>query len=176
MHTPNLDKKRQQLDVLIENKVTFSADSSELSIYDTYESAQKVALHSNELLFCAMLTGKKIMHVESSQYHKAFLPHESFVVAPQNKVLIDFPQASLNRPTTCLAIEISRDKINDVSKALNMKQRIAHDALFEYVMSENDAGKATGWSAWYENGKWQEQAPKKTAAKKPAAKSKAKKK
>ena len=43
-------------------------------------------------------------------------------------------------------------------------------------MSENDAGKATGWSAWYENGKWQEQAPKKTAAKKPAAKSKAKKK
>ncbi|APE05383.1 AraC family transcriptional regulator [Alteromonas sp. MB-3u-76] len=133
MHTPNLDKKRQQLDVLIENKVTFSADSSELSIYDTYESAQKVALHSNELLFCAMLTGKKIMHVESSQYHKAFLPHESFVVAPQNKVLIDFPQASLNRPTTCLAIEISRDKINDVSKALNMKQRIAHDALFEYV-------------------------------------------
>jgi DNA topoisomerase-1 len=46
----------------------------------------------------------------------------------------------------------------------------------QYVMSENDAGKATGWSAWYENGKWQEQAPKKTAAKKPAAKSKAKKK
>ncbi|GMM66823.1 type I DNA topoisomerase [Alteromonas sp. MTD1] len=41
----------------------------------------------------------------------------------------------------------------------------------QYVMSENDSGKATGWSAWYDNGKWQEQ-----AAKKPAAKSKAKKK
>jgi DNA topoisomerase-1 len=41
----------------------------------------------------------------------------------------------------------------------------------QYVMSENDSGKATGWSAWYENGKWQEQ-----AAKKPAAKPKAKKK
>jgi len=46
----------------------------------------------------------------------------------------------------------------------------------QYVMSENAEGKATGWSAWYENGKWQEQTPKKTAAKKPAAKSKAKKK
>jgi DNA topoisomerase-1 len=46
----------------------------------------------------------------------------------------------------------------------------------QYVMSENAEGKATGWSAWYENGKWQEQAPKKPAAKKPAAKSKAKKK
>ena len=41
----------------------------------------------------------------------------------------------------------------------------------QYVMSENDSGKATGWSAWYDNGKWQEQ-----AAKKPAAKAKAKKK
>ncbi|MHC6645259.1 type I DNA topoisomerase [Alteromonas sp. HB246098] len=41
----------------------------------------------------------------------------------------------------------------------------------QYVMSENENGKATGWSAWYDNGKWQEQ-----AAKKPAAKSKAKKK
>ncbi|APD86049.1 DNA topoisomerase I [Alteromonas sp. Mex14] len=41
----------------------------------------------------------------------------------------------------------------------------------QYVMSENASGKATGWSAWYDNGKWQEQ-----AAKAPAAKSKAKKK
>ena len=133
MHTPTLDKKRQQLDVLIENKVTFAADNSELSIYDTYESAQKVALHSDELLFCAMLSGKKIMHVDSSQYHNDFLPHESFVIAPKQKVLIDFPQASLNTPTTCLAIEISKDKINAVSDALNMQQKIASDGLFEYT-------------------------------------------
>jgi len=35
----------------------------------------------------------------------------------------------------------------------------------QYVMSENDNGKATGWSAWYDNGKWQEQAAKKPATK-----------
>ncbi|WP_282114327.1 AraC family transcriptional regulator [Pseudoalteromonas arctica] len=133
MHTSQLNKKRQQLDVLIENKVSFAADSSELSIYDTYQSAQKVALHSNELLFCAMLSGKKVMHVESSQYHKAFLPHESFVLAPEQGVLIDFPQASMHAPTTCLAIEISKDKINAVANALNMQQNFAHDGLFEYV-------------------------------------------
>jgi len=133
MHTSQLNKKRQQLDVLIENKVTFAADNSELSIYDTYQSAQKVALHSNELLFCAMLSGKKVMHVESSQYHKAFLPHESFVLAPEQGVLIDFPQASMHAPTTCLAIEISTDKITSVTNALNMQQNFAHDGLFEYV-------------------------------------------
>ncbi|AQP98860.1 AraC family transcriptional regulator [Pseudoalteromonas aliena] len=133
MHTSQLNKKRQQLDVLIENKVSFAADNSELSIYDTYQSAQKVALHSNELLFCAMLSGKKVMHVESSQYHKAFLPHESFVLAPEQGVLIDFPQASMSTPTTCLAIEISKDKITSVANALNMQQNFAHDGLFEYV-------------------------------------------
>jgi DNA topoisomerase-1 len=37
------------------------------------------------------------------------------------------------------------------------------------VMSENEAGKATGWSAWYNDGKWETQ-----AASKPAAKTKAK--
>ncbi|MBE0361399.1 AraC family transcriptional regulator [Pseudoalteromonas aliena] len=133
MHTSQLNKKRQQLDVLIENKVSFAADNSELSIYDTYQSAQKVALHSNELLFCAMLSGKKVMHVESSQYHKAFLPHESFVLAPEQGVLIDFPQASMSTPTTCLAIEISKDKITSVANALNMQQNFALDGLFEYV-------------------------------------------
>lgn len=133
MHTSQLNKKRQQLDVLIENKVSFAADNSELSIYDTYKSAQKVALHSNELLFCAMLSGKKVMHVESSQYHKAFLPHESFVLAPKQGVLIDFPNASISAPTTCLAIEISTDKITNVANALNMQQLFANDALFEYA-------------------------------------------
>lgn len=133
MHTSQLNKKRQQLDVLIENKVSFAADNSELSIYDTYKSAQKVALHSNELLFCAMLSGKKVMHVESSQYHKAFLPHESFVLAPKQGVLIDFPNASISAPTTCLAIEISTDKITNVANTLNMQQLFANDALFEYA-------------------------------------------
>lgn len=133
MHTSQLNKKRQQLDVLIENKVSFAADNSELSIYDTYKSAQKVALHSNELLFCAMLSGKKVMHVESSQYHKAFLPHESFVLAPKQGVLIDFPNASISAPTTCLAIEISTDKITNVANALNMQQNFANDSLFEYA-------------------------------------------
>ena len=133
MHTSQLNKKRQQLDVLIENKVSFAADNSELSIYDTYKSAQKVALHSNELLFCAMLSGKKVMHVESSQYHKAFLPHESFVLAPKQGVLIDFTNASISAPTTCLAIEISTDKITNVANALNMQQLFANDALFEYA-------------------------------------------
>ncbi|WP_421134397.1 type I DNA topoisomerase [Alteromonas sp. A079] len=42
----------------------------------------------------------------------------------------------------------------------------------QYVMSENKEGKATGWSAWYTDGKWEAQAPKKPASKSKAKKSK----
>jgi len=77
--TEKLIKQRQQIDVLIENKLTFAADSAHLSIYDTYQDAQKVALHSSELLFCGMISGKKIMHVGECDYHKEFLPQQSFV-------------------------------------------------------------------------------------------------
>ena len=128
-----LTKQRQAVDVLIENKVTFASDNAELSIYDTYQDAQKVALHSSELLFCGMISGKKIMHVGDSDYHKEFLPQQSFVLAPEQGVLIDFPEASIKQPTTCLAIEISRDKISQVADALNMQQQISSDDFFQYI-------------------------------------------
>ncbi|KKO45363.1 AraC family transcriptional regulator [Arsukibacterium ikkense] len=133
MNTSVLARKRQRLDVLIENKVSFAGENAELSIYDTYQDAQKVALQSTELLFCGMISGKKIMHVADSQYHSAFMPHQSFVLAPGQQVLIDFPDASLNKPTTCLAIEISTDKIRKVVDALNFQQEISHADFFQYV-------------------------------------------
>ena len=69
----SLDKKRQRIDVLIENKVSFAGEHAELSIYDTYLDAQKVALHSTELLFCGMISGKKIMQCDI--LFKAFKNH-----------------------------------------------------------------------------------------------------
>jgi AraC-like DNA-binding protein len=106
---------------LIENKVSFAGDRSEVSIYDTYESASRVRLDADELLFCGMISGRKIMHrpdAEPDAAGRVFLPHESFVMAPGEAVDIDFPDASLDNPTTCLTIEISREKVNQVSERL----------------------------------------------------------
>lgn len=49
--------------------------------------------------------------------------------------------------------------------------RFSRKTKEQYVMSEKEDGKATGWSAWYENGKWVAQAKPKA---KPKAKAKAK--
>ncbi|MBE1300887.1 MAG: type I DNA topoisomerase [Alteromonadaceae bacterium] len=43
--------------------------------------------------------------------------------------------------------------------------RFSHKTKQQYVTSENDKGKATGWAAWYKDGKWQVEEKKKAAKK-----------
>ncbi len=109
-----LQTQRGNPKVLVENKISFAGPETELSIYDTFEQANRVQLKSDQLLFCGMVTGKKVMHDEGIAYESEFLPHESFVMAPNHIVEIDFPEAQLDKPTTCLAVEISVDKINQI--------------------------------------------------------------
>jgi len=119
MITELIENKRSFPKVLVENKVSFAGPDSELSIYDTYQQAYRVKLRSDQLLFCGMVTGKKIMHSGKENYHSEFLPHESFIMAPNQEVEIDFPIAQLDKPTTCLAIEISKDRVKQIAHGLN---------------------------------------------------------
>lgn len=103
---------------LVENRVCFAGPHAELSIYDTYEKAQKVSLKSDSLLYCGMVTGAKVMHTRHEQ-NVPFLPHESFILAPKEEVFIDFPEAHLSRPTTCLTVEISQERIAQICDRMN---------------------------------------------------------
>lgn len=102
---------------LIENRTVFESHEAELSVYDTYEQAQRVGLEAEEVLYCGMLTGRKVLH--GSHYDGEFLPHESFVMAPGEKVTIDFPEAHPSHPTTCLTLGIGRHKLQEVCDFLN---------------------------------------------------------
>jgi len=116
-----LHKERSRLEEpksLVEDRVAFAGPNSELSIYDTYDSVNDVALSAGELLFCGMISGRKIMH-DADQYRTEFLPEESFVMAPGERILIDFPEASLSTPTTCLTVEITRDRVESICNRLN---------------------------------------------------------
>ncbi|WP_259337984.1 AraC family transcriptional regulator [Colwellia sp. RSH04] len=124
MITQVIDKTRNTPQVLVENKISFAGPESELSIYDTYQKADRVQLKSDQLLFCAMVTGKKVMHSNTENFDSDFLPHESFIMTPNSQVEIDFPTAKLSQPTTCLAIEISKDRVNQVADSLNAQQSL----------------------------------------------------
>lgn len=110
---------RSKPQTMVENKISFASSSAELSIYDTFECANRVKLKSDQLLYCGMISGKKIMHLDKDNYHREFLPHESFILAPDQLVEIDFPEAQHHSPTTCLAIEIPVEKIQKVCDHLN---------------------------------------------------------
>ncbi len=121
-----VDKRR----TLVENKLTFTGPESELSIYDTYRTASRVGLVSQQLLYCGMVTGKKIMHGGDSEQGQIFLPHESFVMPPGEFVEIDFPVANEQHPTTCLTIEFSKERIERISERmrdLTTLQSVEHD-------------------------------------------------
>ena len=111
-------KRLRTPQTLVENRISFAGPSSEVSIYDTYEAAKRVRLNSGELLFCGMMTGRKIMHSPNEDKGQVFLPHETFVMAPGETVEIDFPEARLDSPTTCLTVEISKEKVTNVSEQL----------------------------------------------------------
>ena len=51
MITPIIENLRKAPQVLVENKISFAGPESELSIYDTYQQAQRVKLKSDQLLF-----------------------------------------------------------------------------------------------------------------------------
>jgi len=114
----SLDKRREKRQLLVENKTRFTGPDSELSIYDTYRSATGVGLDAQQLLFCGMVSGKKVMHDLRQQQGEVFLPHESYVMPPGEHVEIDFPEANESAPTTCLTIEISKQRIDNLSERM----------------------------------------------------------
>ncbi|KKN45043.1 hypothetical protein LCGC14_0686950 [marine sediment metagenome] len=123
---------------LVENKLSFTGSASELSIYDTYRSASRVGLGSQQLLYCGMVKGKKIMYGNNTQsgneQGEIFLPHESFVIPPNAFVEIDFPEANEEQPTTCLTIEFTKERIETISERmrdLTTLESVEHDWQYQ---------------------------------------------
>lgn len=102
---------------LVENRTLYEQHEVSLSVYDTYAQAERVQLQADELLYCGMISGKKIMH-DHVDGARLFLPHESFVIRAGEVVEIDFPEATLEQPTTCLALSISEKRLRQVCDQL----------------------------------------------------------
>ena len=87
-------------------------------MYDTYQHSELIPFKADEMMFCAMIQGRKVMHHESLTEGKDFTPGQSFVIAPSEQVAIDFPDANLRSPTRCLTIEIDTQKLHQVAQQM----------------------------------------------------------
>lgn len=107
-----------QLPQLVEHQQSFPFDAFSVNLFETHQEAYGVELSLSGFVLTAMFKGKKVMKLNG---HAPFdyLPGETVLVAPGEKMRIDFPEAQLGNPTQCLAVEISQDLIQQTLDLLN---------------------------------------------------------
>ncbi len=128
-------KSQRKLTTLVENHTVYNADSSELNVFETHTIANSVSLTFDSPILASMLTGKKVMHLEGMPAFK-FLPGESVVLPSNKKMIIDFPEATAENPTQCLALAIDPTKIKEVESSFNDNTRIGYDENASWSLDE----------------------------------------
>ncbi|AXO79520.1 AraC family transcriptional regulator [Olleya aquimaris] len=122
----NYHKSSRKLTTLVENRTTYNADYAELNIYETHAFAEKVSLTFNFPIIASMLTGQKVMHIDGFKAFD-FFPGESVVMPTNKEMVIDFPIATKQQPTQCLALGIDAFKIDEVVEKFNQHVAIENE-------------------------------------------------
>ncbi|WP_151172587.1 AraC family transcriptional regulator [Pseudoalteromonas ruthenica] len=111
---------------LIDHRSVVNAPGIQLCMYETFERCEQVPFRTDELMFCAMVEGKKVMHHQSLQQARDFTPGQSFVIAADEQVHIDFPLATLERPTRCLTLEVDAERIANVAEQMSLSAQCSY--------------------------------------------------
>ncbi|WP_306352655.1 AraC family transcriptional regulator [Flavobacterium sp. '19STA2R22 D10 B1'] len=134
LDTPKLSAEKS-LKTLVENRTIHSLNHCELNLFETYKKASLVPLKFNDLVVTSMLRGKKRMHIYEDEFD--YLPGQTVIIPAHTEMRIDFPEATFQNPTQCLALTIDHTKINEILNFLNEKYPKEGHSNFWQLTSDN---------------------------------------
>ncbi|WP_428656106.1 AraC family transcriptional regulator [Runella sp.] len=112
--------QNRRLENLVENRTIHTLNNAELNIFETHQKATQVLLQFSEPVLASMIKGKKVMHLQDSPSF-GFLPGESVILPANELMCIDFPEATEQTPTQCLALAFSETKLKQATDLLNQR-------------------------------------------------------